>query len=74
MTDFNRRTDIDDKLTGLEQQLSHVQEKMDRHYESGWNAALELAAFEIEHNFVKAFGKDTLSSMAIYIRSLKKND
>jgi hypothetical protein len=41
-------------------------------YDSGWNAALEMAAFRVEHEFIKAFGKDTLSSMAIYIRSLKK--
>jgi hypothetical protein len=45
---------------------------MDEHYKAGWNAALEMAAYRIEHDFVKAFGKDTLSSMAIYIRSLKK--
>jgi hypothetical protein len=41
-------------------------------YLSGWNAALELAAFEIENNFTKAFGKDTLSSLAIYVREMKK--
>ncbi len=48
------------------------QQVMDEHYKAGWNAALEMAAYRIEHDFVKAFGKDTLSSMAIYIRSLKK--
>jgi len=41
-------------------------------YMSGWNSALELAAFEIEHNFTKAFGKDTLQSIAVYIREMKK--
>lgn len=41
-------------------------------YDSGWNSALEMAAFRVEHEFAKAFGKDTLSSIAIYIRSLKK--
>ena len=41
-------------------------------YDSGWNAALEMAAFRVEHEFIKAFGKDTLSSIAIYIRSIKK--
>ena len=41
-------------------------------YDSGWNSALEMAAYEIEHNFTKAFGKDTLQSMAIYIREMKK--
>jgi hypothetical protein len=41
-------------------------------YDSGWNAALDMAAFRLENEFVKAFGKDTLSSIAIHIRSLKK--
>ena len=41
-------------------------------YDSGWNSALEMAAFEIEHNFKRAFGADTLSSIAIYIREMKK--
>jgi hypothetical protein len=33
-----------------------------------------MAAFRVEHEFAKAFGKDTLSSMAIYIRSLKNEN
>jgi len=41
-------------------------------YDIGWNSALEMAAYQVEHNFKRAFGADTLSSMAIYIRSLKK--
>jgi len=41
-------------------------------YDSGWNSALEMAAHQVEHNFKRAFGADTLSSMAIYIRGLKK--
>jgi len=41
-------------------------------YDIGWNSALEMAAHQVEHNFKRAFGADTLSSMAIYIRSLKK--
>ena len=40
-------------------------------YESGWNSALEMAACRLEHEFVKAFGRDTLSSIAIYLKSLK---
>jgi len=31
-----------------------------------------MAAIKIENEFVKAFGKDTLSSIAIYLRSLQK--
>ena len=48
------------------------QQVMDEHYKAGWNSALEMASYRIEHDFVKAFGKDTLSSIAIYIRELKK--
>lgn len=49
-----------------------VNEQPDKPFLNGWNAALELAAFQLEHEFVQAFGKDTLSSIAIYIRGLKK--
>lgn len=41
-------------------------------YDIGWNSALELAAYEIENNFRQAFGADTLASIAIYIRGMKK--
>lgn len=41
-------------------------------YDIGWNSALEVAAIAIERDFTKAFGKDTLSSIAIYIRGMKK--
>ena len=44
----------------------------DDQYVAGWNAGLDLVASRIEHDFVKAFGKDTLSSIAIYIRGMKK--
>ena len=41
-------------------------------YDAGWNAALELAAFKLENEFRNAFGKDTLSGIAIYLKGLKK--
>lgn len=67
MNTFNRKRQIQNV------ELSSEFEKIfGELYDSGWNAALEMAAFRIENEFVKAFGKDTLSSMAIYIRSLKK--
>lgn len=47
-------------------------DREDKAYNRGWNSALELAAYEIENNFKRAFGADTLSSMAIYIREMKK--
>ena len=45
-------------------------EGVDKKYLAGWNAALELAAYEIGQ--MKGFGQDTISSFAIYIRGLKK--
>ena len=48
------------------------QQVMDEHYKAGWNSAIEMAAYRIEHDFLKSFGKDTLASIAIYIRRMKK--
>ena len=39
-------------------------------YDIGWNSALEMAAFKIEK--LTGFGQDTVSSLAIYIREMKK--
>jgi len=41
-------------------------------YEAGWNSALEMAAFKLQNEFRDAFGKDTLSSIAVYLKELKK--
>jgi hypothetical protein len=41
-------------------------------YDIGWNSALEMAAFKIEHDFKQAFGADTLSGLAVHIREMKK--
>jgi len=51
-------------------QLSKVPH--DPMYDVVWDSAIEMVADQVEHNFKRAFGADTLSSMAIYIRSLKK--
>ena len=42
-------------------------------YDFGWNSALEMAAFKIEHDFKQAFGADTLSSLAVYRREMKND-
>ena len=47
-------------------------ERLDEHYEAGWNSALEMAAHSLETEFSKAFGKDTLKSIAVYIKGFKK--
>lgn len=41
-------------------------------YEIGWNSALEMAAFKLQHDFKQAFGEDTLASIAVYIKGMKK--
>ena len=41
-------------------------------YESGWNSALEMAAFKLQHDFKHAFGEDTLASIASWIKGQKK--
>ena len=41
-------------------------------YESGWNSALEMAAFKLQHDFKQAFGEDTLASIAVYIKGMKR--
>jgi hypothetical protein len=44
----------------------------DQYYEMGWNSALELAAFKLIHDFKDAFGEDTLASIAVYLKEMKK--
>jgi hypothetical protein len=41
-------------------------------YESGWNSALEMAAFRLQNDFKRSFGEDTLASIAVYIKEMKK--
>lgn len=59
-------------LIGSLHQMPMLDKKINEAYETGWNAALELASIKLENEFRNAFGNDTLSSIAIYIRSLKK--
>ena len=47
-------------------------EERDKYYEMGWNASLEMAAFKLIHDFKNAFGEDTLASIAVYLRGMKK--
>ncbi len=44
----------------------------DKLYEAGWNSALEMAAFRLQHDFKRSFGEDTLASIAVYIKEMKK--
>jgi hypothetical protein len=44
----------------------------DRLYESGWNAALEMAAIKLGNNFKHAFGADTCASWAAWLKEQKR--
>jgi hypothetical protein len=46
--------------------------KLDAQYNAGWNSALELAAYKLANDFKSAFGDDTLTSIAAYIKEMKK--
>ena len=50
----------------------HTVDELGRYYEMGWNAALEMAAFKLTHEFKAAFGDDTLASIAVYLKGIKK--
>ena len=55
-----------------EKEIMYLKQSAETAYLIGWNDSFEMAAIKIENEFVKAFGKDTLSSIAIYLRSLQK--
>jgi hypothetical protein len=45
---------------------------LDMEYKAGWNSAIEMVAYRLEHDFQKSFGKDTLHSIAIWMKEMKK--
>lgn len=72
LTNMSDKDRYDNQLKQLEDQVSILREAVQRIYQEGWNDALDKAAFQMETRFESAFGKDTLSSVAIYIKTLKK--
>jgi hypothetical protein len=44
----------------------------DKQYVLGWNAALEMAATKLVHDFKHAFGADTCASWAAWLKEQKK--
>ena len=60
-----------DSRDGPGVQMVTVAER-DKYYEMGWNSALELAAGRLATEFRRAFGEDTLTSIAVYIKGMKK--
>lgn len=49
-----------------------MQEHADQLYAMGWNAALEYAAMRLINEHVHAFGPDTMSSVAVWIKGMRK--
>ena len=72
LTNMSKRIQVEEQLKNLQDQVAMLNNKATDLYESGWNNAMDLAAARLDYQFRSAFGKDTLSSIAIYIRSLKK--
>ena len=52
--------------------LQHHIGAVTRHYTAGWNAALDLIAFDLIDEFKTAFGSDTLAGIAIWIKEHKE--
>ena len=52
--------------------LQHHVGAVTRHYTAGWNAALDLIAFDLIDEFKTAFGSDTLAGIAIWIKEHKE--
>ena len=59
-------------LIGSLHQMPMLDKKINEAYETGWNGALDHASAKLENEFRDAFGKDTLSGIAIYLKGLKK--
>jgi len=72
LTNMSEKERTENQLRNLEDQVAILKEAVQRIYQDGWNDALDKAAFHTETQFVSSFGKDTLSSVAIYIKGLKK--
>lgn len=65
-------------VAGMQEQMKRSVDRAvnasadDRHYAAGWNAALDLIAFDLIDEFKTAFGDDTLASIAVWIKEQKK--
>ena len=75
MTDFNRPTPEDEAFNDIERQakqrMAAVNAAFDEQYPV-WkrNQVIEEVALHIEK--LKGFGKDTIDSLTVYIRGMKK--
>lgn len=70
---FERGCACYDSRVDTEGVLVTLQGRQDEYYNAGWNSALELVAYKLQNDFNTAFGADTLTSVAAYIKGFKKN-
>jgi len=73
---INRKRQIEHRMTQAEQALENLKNRVElvaktpeEFYAELRNKVIEEVAQQIEH--MESFGKDTISSFAIYIRSMK---
>ena len=75
MTNFNRPTPEDEAFDDIERQAKQRQESVKASFEAMYpivvrNLVIEEVALHVEK--LQGFGRDTISSLAIYIREMKK--
>jgi hypothetical protein len=65
-------------IAGMQEQMTRSVDRAvnavadDKQYVLGWNAALEMAATKLVHDFKHAFGADTCASWAAWLKEQKK--
>jgi hypothetical protein len=65
-------------VAGMQEQMTRSVDRAvnavadDKQYVLGWNAALEMAATKLVHDFKHAFGADTCASWAAWLKEQKR--
>jgi hypothetical protein len=65
-------------IAGMQEQMTRSVDRAvnavadDKQYVLGWNAALEMAATKLVHDFKHAFGADTCASWAAWLKEQKR--
>jgi hypothetical protein len=65
-------------VAGMQEQMTRSVDRAvnavadDKQYVRGWNAALEMAATKLVHDFKHAFGADTCASWATWLKEQKR--
>ena len=65
-------------VAGMQEQMTRSVDRAvnavadDKQYVLGWNAALEMTATKLVHDFKHAFGADTCASWAAWLKEQKR--